>query len=614
MEIQYEKAKSEKELYLIDRKEWRKRNRAFIQKHQEVIEEVQKMPFENKISWGTILERNAREYPNNRAILFEDTVLTYKEFNESVNRYANCFISLGLKKGDVVEIMMTNRTELLILFSAIAKIGAISSMINTELRKKTLTYCINLTPGKFILIGEECYNAFNDTKSELKLGEDQKLFFVPDRGEMVIPDGSDDLTKLVKDLSVDNPSTNADVNTLDPIAYIFTSGTTGLPKAAIVPHFRLVGGGFMFGVLAAEFTTDDIIYVCLPFFHASALYASWGAVMATGGAVAVGRRFSVTRFWDEIRKYNATAFSYIGEICRYLMNQPFNPDDSKHAVKVVLGAGLRPEIWIDFKKRFNIPKIVEYYGSSEGNVGFYNVLNFDCTCGTTGALFAIVEYDIENDRPVIDENGRMKRVGIGETGLMITKSQEGMSKFIGYTDKKETEAKLFHNVLKEGDAWFNTGDLVRDQGCVHIQFIDRLGDTFRWKGHNVSTTEVEEILNVHDNILMSCVYGIKLPLTDGRAGMAAIIPKSSVEDFDLKELAENIRENLSSYAIPIFLRFKSKLSTTATFKFKKVKLKRDGFDIENISDPLYVMLPGQSEYTPLTREIYDNILNQKSKF
>ena len=613
MEIQYEKTKSEKELYLIDRKEWRKRNRAFVQKHQEDIIESQKMPLENKISWGTILERNARDYPNNKAILFEDVVLTYKEFNDSVNRYTNYFISLGLKKGDVVEILMTNRTELLILFSAIAKIGAISSMINTELRKKTLAYCMNLTPGKFIVIGEECYNAFNDIKSDLKLTVDQKPFFVPDSGDMAVPDGSDDLTKLVKDFSVDNPSTTVNVKTLDPIAYIFTSGTTGLPKAAIVPHYRMLGGGVSFGVLAAEFTTDDIIYICLPFFHATALCTGWSAAMLTGGAVAVGRKFSVTRFWDEIRKYDATAFSYIGEICRYLMNQPSNLDDSKNTVKTVIGNGLLPEIWIGFKKRFNIPKIVEFYGSSEGNVAFSNLLNFDCTAGTTSGVYAIVEYDIENDRPIRNENGRMKRVGIGETGLLITKSQKPYI-FIGYTDKKETEAKLFHNVLKEGDVWFNTGDLVRDQGCIHIQFIDRLGDTFRWKGHNVSTTEVEEILNVHDNILMSCVYGIKLPLTDGRAGMAAIIPKSSVEDFDLKELAENIRENLSSYVIPIFLRFKSNLPITATFKFKKVKLKSEGFDIENVNDPLYVMLPEQPEYTPLTREIYDNIQNQKYKF
>ncbi|MBW1674516.1 MAG: long-chain-acyl-CoA synthetase, partial [Deltaproteobacteria bacterium] len=606
--------KSEKELYLIDRKEWRKRNRAFVQKHQEDIIELQKMPLENKISWGSILERNARDYPNNKAILFEDTVLTYKEFNESVNRYANYFISLGLKKGDVVEILMTNRTELLILFSANAKIGAISSMINTELRKKTLTYCMNLTPGKFIVIGEERYNAFNDIKSELKLTDDQKLFFVPDRGEMAVPDGSDDLTKLVRDFSVDNPPTTTNVKTMDPIAYIFTSGTMGLPKAAIIPHYRILSNGVGFGALAAEFTTDDIIYICLPFFHATALYTSWSAAIATGGAVAVGRKFSVTRFWDEIRKYNATAFSYVGEICRYLMNQPSNPDDSNNTVKTVIGNGLRPEIWIDFKKRFNIPKIVEFYGSSEGNVGFVNLLNFDCTCGTnTSSPYAIVEYDIENDNPIRDENGRMKRVGIGETGLLITKSQKPFT-FIGYTDKRETEAKLFRNVLKEGDVWFNTGDLVRDQGCTHIQFIDRLGDTFRWKGHNVSTTEVEEVLNVHDNILMSCVYGIELPLTDGQAGMVAIVPKSSVEDFDLKELTENIRQNLATYAIPIFLRFKSNLSITATFKFKKVKLKSEGFDIENVNDPLYMMLPGQSEYAPLTREIYDNIQNQKYKF
>ncbi len=614
MELQQEDKKTEKyEQYFIDKKEHKKRSKEFFEKFGSKVMEVQKMPFENKISWGSLLEKKAKEFADRPAVFFEDEMLTYKEFNESVNRYANYFISIGLKKGDVVEILMKNRTELLIIYTANAKIGAISSMINNQLRKRTLSYCINLTPGKFVVIGEGCYELFDDVRPDLNLSEEQKLFFVPDQGDIATPEGFEDLPSLVKDSSVDNPPTVADVHTMDPIAYIFTSGTTGMPKAAILLHFRTAVYGHYFGVFAARFRPEDIIYICLPFFHGTALETGWSAVMATGGSVVVARKFSVSRFWDDIRKYKATAFSYVGELCRYLINQPPRPDDATNTVKTVIGNGLRPEIWMEFKTRFDIPRIIEFYGASEGNAGFANNLNFDYTVGSSIAQYAVVKYDIENDEPIRDEKGRMKKVGLGETGLLLMLSH-GAYEFAGYTDKKATEAKLYHNVLKEGDAYFNSGDLMRDIGCGHLQFVDRLGDTYRWKGHNVSTTEVEEVLSVHDDIEMSAVYGIQIPHTDGRAGMAAIVSNISIEDFDLKRLAEIFRDNLAPYAIPIFLRFKSELTVTPTFKLKKGKLKEEGFDFYNVDDSLYVILPGESEYVPLTKEIYENILDQKYKF
>ncbi|MFX1450030.1 MAG: long-chain-acyl-CoA synthetase [Promethearchaeota archaeon] len=600
-------------MHLIDKKEYRKRLRVFYNKFGNEIAKVQKMPIENKISWGSLLERNAIEHAERPALFFENKQFTYKQFNEIVNQYANYFISIGLKKGDVVEILMQNRTELLIIYTAVAKIGALSSMINTKLKKKTLAYCLNLTPGKFVIVGEECYYIFDEVKSILNPVEEQKLFFVPDQGIMDVPDGFEDLTKDIKESSVNNPPTTVNVKTMDPIGYIFTSGTTGLPKAAILLHFRMAVYGFYYGIFGANFTSNDIIYVCLPLFHGTALAVGWASVMATGGAIALSRKLSVSRFWEDIRKYNATAFVYIGELCRYLMNQKPRPDDSNNTVKTIIGVGLRPEIWKDFKKRFDISRVVESYGASEGNAGFINLLNFDCTVGFTVAQYAVVEYDIEANEPIRDENGYFKKVSIGGTGLLLIKSY-GAYKFIGYTDKKANEKKIFRNVFVDGDEWFNTGDLMREIGYSHLQFVDRLGDTFRWKGHNVSTTEVEEVINTHEDVLFSCVYGVQIPLTDGRAGMAAIVPKTSVDEFDFKKLIENFKENLASYAIPIFLRFKSEIAVTATFKFKKIKLKEKGFDIDKTNDILYVLLPGESEYTLLTREIYNNILNHKYKY
>jgi len=607
-----------KELDLIPNKEFRRRNMRFLRKHANTLVDIIKISEENKISWGTIIERNAQEYPDNVAIKFEDVTLTYKEFNEWVNRYANYFISLGLKKGDVVELMMANCPEYLMIVYGIGKIGAITSLINIDLRKMSLTHCLKLTPGKFIIVGENCYESFNSVQSDLDLSQGQILYFLPDQGLISIPEGFIDLSQEVKNFPGDNPSTTQNVKASDNFTYIFTSGTTGFPKATKVIHAGMVGTYYVFGHMIGEFTPTDTMYVSLPLFHSNSLAVGCASAFAGGAALAIGRRFSASRFWDEIRKHNATAFNYIGEVCRYLINQPPKPDDSDNPVRVAIGLGLRPEIWTEFKERFNIEKIGECYGATEGAGMFFNFLNFDRTVGLCVNPYAIVKYDHDTESPVRNEEGFMERVSLGESGLLLFQIvSEGKFReriLSVYTNKKASEAKIFHDIFEEGDVWFNTGDFMRDIGNNHAQFVDRLGDTFRWKGHNVSTTEVEKILNNFEPVLLSTVYGAQIQGTDGRAGMAAIVPSSSVEDFDLRGLIEHLNHNLPSYGVPIFLRFKSKLATTSTFKLKKVKLKKEGFSIENINEPLYVMLPGKSEYIPLTKEIYENIQNGQYKF
>ena len=598
---------------LIDVKEFGKRFQEFMKKYGKILQDALALPPVRNASWGTYVEDNANQYPNNTAIKFEDISLTYKQFNELVNQYANYFISLGLKKGDVAKVLIKNRAELLLVYTANAKIGVISSLINTDLRQKTLIHCLNLTPGKIVIIGEECYEAFNKVKSELILTDSLKFCFIPDYGEIDIPEEFIDLPTIIKDSPKENPSTTTNVLNTDVLAYLFTSGTTGLPKAARLTHQRVISPGFAFANLFADLTSEDTIYIPLPFFHGTAIMTGWSSILMNGGSLAIARKFSTSHFWDDCRKYNATVFNYVGELCRYLMNVPPNPNDKDNSVRAIIGNGLRPEIWNDFKERFDIPLIGEFYGSSEGNIGFLNLLNFDCTVGYCFGTFALVEYDIDEDKPIRNENGFMKKVKQGEVGLLLGES-EGPNKFAGYTDKKATEAKLFRNVFKEGDEWFNTGDLMRDQGCNHAQFIDRLGDTFRWKGHNVSTTEVEEILNIFDQVSMSAVYGVKIPNTDGRAGMAAIVPESNISEFDFKKLMGIFNENLAPYAIPIFIRLKSDLATTHSLKFKKMNLKKEGFNIDSINDPLYIKLPDNSEYTLMTKEIYKKINNQKYSF
>jgi len=598
---------------LIDKKEFRKRKKVLFGSKDEVIRKILDAPFENKMSWGTIVEESAQKYHDKIAIKFEETKLTYKEFNEVVNRYAHYFLSLGLKKGEVVEILMTNRTELLIIITAISKIGAISSIINTSLLGKSLVYAINKTPGKFVIVGSELIDLFNSIKFDLDLQDDQKFFFSPYNDSIPIPEDYIDLSSVILDYPIHNPSTTDSVKTMDTFAYVFTSGTTGLPKAAVRTHYGMFGGAYSYGLLMTSMTPEDTIYIPLPFFHTTALSVAWPAAFSGGAAVAIGRKFSVSGFWDEIRRYNATMFTYVGEMCSYLMNQPENPNDKNHSIRAIIGNGLRYEIWKDFKERFSIDFIGEFYGQSEVPAIFINLLNFDCTLGMCSSPFAIVKFNFIEEKPIKNENGFMEKVDLGEVGLLIFVSK-GSTKFPGYVDKKATQSKLFYNVFKKGDIWINTGDLLRDQGCSHAQFFDRLGDTYRWKGNNVSTSEVEKILNTFEDVSISCTYGVKIPGTSGRAGMASIVVNGTFEEFDLKGLYDHLKENLPSYAIPIFLRFKINLETTPTLKLKKFNLKKEEYNLNIIDDHIYVMLPSKSEFCRLTEDIYNNIQNQNIGF
>ena len=577
------------------------------------LKELLSLQGDDPLSMGTVLEQNAERYGDNTAILYEDVRLTHREFNEAINQYAHYFISRGMKKGDVAIVLVDNRPELLMLIGALSKIGAVSSLINPNQRGEVLRYSIDLTRGKTFVIGEELIDAFEEIKSDLQLKEDDLLLFLPERGKISTPAGYLDLPGQIKDSPGTNPSTVSQVKLQDPFAYVFTSGTTGLPKASVQTHRRWFASQYWFGKIVMNLKPTDIHYCPLPFCHTNALNVSWGAAGGKGTALAIRRKFSASNFLKDVRKFNANSFIYIGELCRYLMNQPPRPDDADNPLVSCVGNGLRPDIWKAFKKRFGISKVFELYGAAEGTLIFTNLLNVDCTVGMCLTTFAIVRYDVDSDEPILDENGFMQKAAPGEAGLILGEISESLP-FAGYTDKKETEKKIFRDVFEKGDAWFNFGDLVMNQGYKHIQFVDRLGDTFRWKGENVSTGEVEKVVNTLSQVSQSTVYGVKIPGTDGRAGMISIIPATSAQDFDLKALADTLRHGLPSYAVPKFLRFKKEFETTGTHKIKKTILREEGFNPNKVADPLYVILPDSSEYEPLTKELYDDILSGKYRF
>ncbi len=569
---------------------------------------------ENRESWGSMLEENTAKFPENTAIKSEEACLSYREYNAAVNRCANFFIAKGMKKGDVACICLENRPELLVVYSAMAKIGAINCMINTNLRRHSLKHCLTLHPAKIYIIGEEVIEAFEEIRDDLGLWSDRTLYFVPDKGQNPAPGGFTDLTEACRNFPATNPTTVSDVHPADTIAYVFTSGTTGgRPKAAVITHGRLVRSRYTNGKIVLNMRSDDTLYLPLPFFHTNALALSWPAIFANGSAVAIRRKFSVSNFWNDVHKYNATVWCYIGELCRYLMNQPPKSGDRNNPLNKIIGNGLRPDIWQDFKQRFGISKVFEIYGAAESNLYFVNMLNLDCTVGTCKLSYVIVKYDVDEDKPIRDDQGFMQEAAVGESGLLLGEISE-QNPFVGYTSREATDSKIIKNVFQKGDAWVNTGDLLRNIGYGHAQFIDRTGDTYRWKGENVSTTEVEEVANTLPQISLSTVYGVKMPGGDGRAGMIAIIPECNIDDFDLKGLGDHLQRTLPSYAIPKFIRLNKNIECTATHKIKKINLKLENFDINKIKNPLFVLLPGESEYQPLTGDIYLKIRAGEYKF
>ncbi|MBI4596524.1 MAG: long-chain-acyl-CoA synthetase [Candidatus Tectomicrobia bacterium] len=558
------------------------------------------------MSMGTVLERNAVQYAHNTAILYENVRYTHRELNESVNRYAHYLMSQGFQKGDVAVVLVDNRPELLMIIGAISKIGGTSSLINPNHRGHVLVHSINLTRGKFFIVGEELLEAFEEVKPGLQLTGEDKLCFQPEHDRCPAPSGYVNFSQVLQGQSAANPPTTGQVRLGDPFAYVFTSGTTGLPKASIQTHRRWFSCQYWFGKIVLNMKTSDVHYCALPFCHSNALNVSWGATSAKGTALAIRRKFSASHFLEDVRKFKANSFIYIGELCRYLLNQPPKPDDADNPLVSCLGNGLRPEIWKEFKKRFGISRVHELYGAAEGTLIFTNLLNVDCTVGMCLTPFAIVKYDLDADEPVRDEKGFMVRVSPGEKGLILGEVSDSLP-FAGYSDKDATQRKLLRNVFKQGDCWFNFGDLVLNQGYKHIQFVDRLGDTYRWKGENVSTTEVESVVNTLPQVSECTAYGVKVPGADGRAGMLAIIPLTSPEDFDLQALTDLVRNTLPSYAVPKFLRLKTEFETTGTHKIKKTSLRDEGFDPNKMSDPLYVLLPDGTKYQPLTRRVYEEI-------
>jgi fatty-acyl-CoA synthase len=559
--------------------------------------------------FADVVDEWSNQQPERPALISEAKTFTYRMLAERINRYARWALAAGIQIGDVVCLVMPNQPDAIAAWLGITRVGGVVALINTRLVGQSLSHCINLAnPDHVILAGD----LVEDFETALPyLNRSPTIWIQGRRGEGASIDAA------LEALGGSPPGAAERRRvTIDDLALlIYTSGTTGLPKAARISHRRILNwGGWFAGLTGA--TVEDRLYCCLPIYHSVGGVVAPCSMLSAGASVVLADKFSATNFWQEIARYDCTLFQYIGELCRYLLRASASEHESRHRVRLAFGNGLRGDIWEAFRSRFSIPRILEFYAATEGNFSLYNVEGMPGAIGRIPPLLAhrfpaaVLRVDVDTGMPIRGDDGHCIPCDRGEVGEAIGRigtADQGGGRFDGYTDSVETEKKIVRDVFENGDAWFRTGDLMRRDEAGFFYFVDRLGDTFRWKGENVATSEVNEAVANCPGVLESTSYGVTIPGNDGRAGMVAVVVN---DDFDLTEFRRRLSTRLPPYACPVIVRFCTVLETTDTFKQKKQQLIREGFDPRLVTDPLFFKDPKSGDYRPVDATNYARILDQ----
>ncbi|KAJ8398280.1 hypothetical protein AAFF_G00428500 [Aldrovandia affinis] len=512
--------------------------------------------------------------PAKTFIAFEGKTYSFLDVDRQSNRVARALKSHGcLSQGDTVALFLGNEPQFVWIWLGLAKIGCAAAMLNYNIRSKSLLQCFSCCKATVLIAGAELKGAVEEVLPTLR-EQNVSVFILGAECDTAGIETLGDKIERASDEPL-SPDLRSKVRMESPAVYIYTSGTTGLPKAAMVPQFKIWGATFFLAL--AGVTSKDVIYINLPLYHSAGLMIGVAGAIERGITIVLRRKFSASQFWEDCRKYNVTVIQYIGEIMRYLCNSPKKDNDRDHKVRLAVGNGIRADVWKDFVNRFGSISIKEMYAATEGNMSFWNYVG-----------------------------------KIGETGLLVSKITN-LTPFVGYANNPEqTEKKRLRNVFQKGDLYFNSGDLLRFDRENFIYFQDRVGDTFRWKGENVATSEVADALTMLDFVEEANVYGVQVPGHEGRIGMAALILKEE-KQLDCSSVFGHVANHLPAYGWPRFIRIQKSLQLTGTFKPIKSQLVREGFDPALIKDPLYFLDQRQMAYVLMTQEIYKSIISGTTK-
>jgi len=557
--------------------------------------------------FADVVEDTAKRQPERPALISAKQTFTYGALAARIDQYARWARAAGIERGGTVCLLMPSQPDYVACWLGVSRIGGVVALLNTRLIGASLAHCISVANAGHIILAKDHADAFETARPHL--ARTPKVWSFGDVGD------SADLSAVLAEMDTGalSPSERAEVTIDDRALLIYTSGTTGLPKAANISHRRILNwGGWFAGLMNASI--EDRLYDCLPAYHSVGGIVAPCSMLSAGGSVVLSEKFSAQTFWDDIVRFDCTLFQYIGELCRYLLKAPESELERRHRLRLACGNGLRGDIWEAFASRFAIPQILEFYAATEGNFSLFNVEGKPGAIGRVPPLLAhrfpaaIGRTEADGGLPLRDADGLCIACGrneVGEAIGRIGKPDQGGGRFEGYTDASESEKKILRDVFAKGDAWFRTGDLmtIDDDGFFH--FVDRVGDTFRWKGENVATSEVTDAVRDCSGVVDAMTYGVSIPGTDGRAGMVAIVPG---EGFDLTSLADRLAHRLPAYAIPVFVRLTQALDATETFKQKKHQLARDGFNPKIVGDPLFLKDPRSAEYRPIDAALHTQIV------
>jgi fatty-acyl-CoA synthase len=551
-----------------------------------------------------VIEELADEHGDAPALLSDRECLTYRALAERSNRYARWALAERLSSGDTVCLLMPNRPEYMAIWLGITRVGGVVALLNPSLTGRSLEHCINLVSPRHIIVAAELADSLSVVK--------QRLTRMPQI--WVHGPGCEGFPRI--DCVVERQATGPlrierrPPTIEDRALYIYTSGTSGPAKAAVVSHYRLMLASHWFAGLM-DVQSNDRMYNCLPMHHIVGGVQATGAVLVSGGSVVVPEKFSARHFWNDVSRWDCTLFQYIGELCRYLMHVERHPLETEHRLRMCCGNGLGADVWTAFETRFRIPRILEFYGATEGQVSLFNVEGKSGAIGRIPLFLAhrfpvaLVKCDVETETPLRDASGFCMRCGPNEVGEAISPLDPSniASRFDGYSSKEATEKKVLRSVFETGDAWYRTGDLMRKDEKGYFYFVDRIGDTFRWKGENVSTSEVSEAIRAFPGVKEANVYGVRVPGTDGRAGMATLVID---DELDLSALRRHLIDHLPRCARPLFLRVRKEMPVTATFKYTKSDLVQQGFNPAT-RDFIYFDDQERGQFVRLDQALYDRL-------
>jgi fatty-acyl-CoA synthase len=558
--------------------------------------------------FADVVENWSKREPDRPSLISETETLSYRMLAQRINRYARWALSAGIRPGDTVCLIMPSRPDYIAAWLGITKVGGVVALINTKLVGRSLSHCIDVADADHVILADNLAGVF-ETAAPF-LNHVPKIWVhggnVSETSIDIVLDGLDG-----NPLS---PTERREITIDDRALLIYTSGTTGLPKAASISHRRILNwGGWFAGLINA--TPEDRLYNCLPIHHSVGGVVAPCSMLSAGASVVLTEKFSAAGFWHDIVRWDCTLFQYIGELCRYLLKAPPSEFEVRHQLRLACGNGLRGDIWEAFQARFAIPQILEFYAATEGNFSLYNVEGKPGAIGRIPPFLAhrfpvaIVRFDPELGVPTRTADGLCipcDRTEVGEAIGRIGIAGDGGGRFEGYTDAVETERKILRDVFAAGDAWFRTGDLMMLDASGYFHFVDRVGDTFRWKGENVAASEVNQAIMDCPGVVDAATYGVRIPGADGRAGMAAVVADGR---FDFGEFQSGLARRLPAYACPVFVRICAVLDITETFKQKKQELMHEGFDPGLVNDPLFFREAETGAYRPVDADIHAHLLD-----